>query len=358
MRILQINTEKSWRGGERQTLLSMQAFRAAGHEAELLARAGSPLFQQASNAGFICHGVHRSSAIGPFLARCGKRYDIIHCQTAGSLTWAVLTKWIYRRPLVFSRRTTMPVERREAMTRFKWLHADAIATVSASAALEPQRLGAHPVVIHSAVVPPPADDPAIAARLAGFQEEYAAPGRHLIGTAASLTWEKDPETLIRALAALKAKRQDFLFLHMGTGGPLQAAVQQLVETLGLGEHYRHIGFLKNVEDIYPALDLFILTSVQEGLSTAVLDAFLRHIPVVSTDAGGQAEGLADGRGMLCPAGDAQALADAMDFVLDHPAERAEMCRRAYDYVTTEHSVATMAQNYLDLYQSLLDRRRS
>ncbi|WP_420177434.1 glycosyltransferase family 4 protein [Kerstersia gyiorum] len=355
MRILQINTEKSWRGGERQTLLSMQAFRAAGHDVELLAREAAPLLEQARSAGFTCHGLQRSSAIGPFLARHGRRYDIIHCQTAGSLTWAVLTKWIYRRPLVFSRRTTMPVERREAMTRFKWLRADAIATVSGSAALEPRRLGASPVVIHSAVVPPPAENAAVADRLARFRADYATPGRRLIGTAASLTWEKDPETLVRALAALKKKRQDFLFLHMGTGGPLAAATHELVISLGLGDHYRHIGFLENVEDIYPALDLFVLTSVQEGLSTAVLDAFLRHVPVVSTDAGGQAEGLADGRGMLCPARDPQALADAMDFVLDHPAERAEMCRRAYAYVTTEHSVETMAQNYLDLYQSLLDR---
>ena len=140
MRILQINTEKHWRGGERQTLLSMLEFRRHGHTAELLTRADSPLHARAQQEGFTCHTVNSTNAIAGFLLKQGRSYDILHCQTAGSLTWAALTKWWYRKPLVFSRRTTMPIDQHEAMTRFKWSRADAIATVSASAAQEPIRL--------------------------------------------------------------------------------------------------------------------------------------------------------------------------------------------------------------------------
>src|SRR3546814_1898467 len=57
MKILQLNFEKGWRGGERQTLYCMRAFRAAGHQVELLCRAGGPLQTRAGEEGFPAHGV-------------------------------------------------------------------------------------------------------------------------------------------------------------------------------------------------------------------------------------------------------------------------------------------------------------
>jgi len=353
MRILQLNFERDWRGGERQTLLCMRAFREAGHQVELLARRGYPLAERAREQGHVVHERERPMQAGLFLARHGRGYDIVHAQTANMLTWAVAAKWLYRRPLVVSRRTAMPVVRRQAATAFKWRCADAVAAVSESAAAEPRRLGVPAVVVHSAVEPagPPARE-----RMEDFARRHDLAGRRLVFTAASLTREKDPETLVRAVAALARTRRDFVLVHLGADGPLRPAVEALVEELGVRDCYRYAGFQDHPEELYPMADVFVLTSLREGLSTAVLDAFLCGVPVVSTDAGGQRESLADGRGILCRTGDHEAVAAGIARLLDDRDLRRDVVARARDYVEREHGVREMGRRYLALYQDVLEGR--
>ncbi|SAI19146.1 glycosyl transferase [Bordetella ansorpii] len=352
MKILQLNFERDWRGGERQTMFCMRVFREEGHQVELLAREGFPLAQRAAAEGFTVHARQQPVSMGAFLAQHGRRYDIIHCQTANTLSWAVGAKWLYRRPLVVTRRTAMPITRREGATAFKWRHADLLCAVSESAADEPRRLGSHPVVVHSAVPDPQPADPA---RLAAFAAEHGLEGRRVIMTAASLTREKDPETLLRAVAALARRRQDFVLVHMGADGPSRPAVESLVQSQGLQPYYRYVGFQDQPEGLYPLADVFVLTSRLEGLSTSVLDAFLREVPVVSTDAGGQKESLADGRGILCPIGDHDAVAAGLDRMLGDDTLRRETARRGRDYAQREHGIREMGLRYLSLYKELLER---
>jgi len=350
LRILYLNFERGWRGGERQTLLCMRALREAGHRVEVLARKGFPLAQRASEAGMFVHAFDHPIAMAAFLARYGRRYDVIHVQTAGALTWAVATKWLHRRPLVYSRRTATPVQRRERITAFKWRHADWIATVSEGAAEEPRRLGLYPVVVHSAVEFDGTSDPA---RVADFVATHGLSGKKIIVTVASLTREKDPNTLIRAVAELAQRRQDFVLVHIGAHGPCAPGIQQQVNALGIAPYYRYVGFQDQPEMLFSMADVFVLTSRLEGLSTSVLDAFLRGLPVVSTDAGGQKESLTDGRGILCPVGDFKAVANGIDRLLDDEALRRAITARARDYALREHSVDEMGRRYLALYQTAL-----
>jgi len=352
LKILQLNFERSWRGGERQTLLCMRALRDAGHEVALLARAGGPLAQHAARAGLPVHALRHAGAMVSFLARCGHHYDVIHAQTAGTLTWAVATKWLHRRPLVYSRRTATPVLRRERLTAFKWRCAERLVTVSEGAAQEPRRLGLHPVVVHSAVEFDGNTDPA---RVAAFIAEYGLAGKKIIVTIASLTREKDPDTLIRAVAALARRRQDFVLVHIGADGPMGPGARARVAELGIAPYYRYAGFQPQPEMLLPMADVFVLTSILEGLSTSVLDAFLRGVPVVSTDGGGQKESLADGRGILCPVGDADAVAAGMDRLLNDTALRDDITARARAYARHEHSVDEMGRRYLALYQDVLQQ---
>src|SRR3546814_16565040 len=89
-------------------------------------------------------------------------------------------------------------------------------------------------------------------------------------------------------------------------------------------------------------DLFVLTSTSEALGSSVLDAFLYSVPVVSTNAGGLAEVLADGRGLLCEVGDHLALAQAMARVLDADELRSGTIKRAPDFVLEQHDPRTEA----------------
>src|SRR3546814_20010250 len=84
MDILQLNFERGWRGGERQTLLCMRQFRQAGHVVSLLARAGGQLAAQARSEGFTVHEFTSAAGGCGFLLRNRRRYDILHAQTANT----------------------------------------------------------------------------------------------------------------------------------------------------------------------------------------------------------------------------------------------------------------------------------
>src|SRR3546814_20370623 len=94
------------------------------------------------------------------------------------------------------------------------------------------------------------------------------------------------------------------------------------------------------------MDVFAMSSVEEALGSSVLDAFLQRIPVVSTDAGGLKESLAEGRGVLCKVGDHHAMAAGMQRMLDDTTFSQAAIERAYAYVNQEHDVREMGRRYL------------
>lgn len=349
MRILQLNFERGWRGGERQTMYCMRQFRAAGHEVALLARRGGKLAERALAEGFTVH--EQGSPLGQiaFLLAQGKNYDIIHAQTANTITWAVLTRWSHKRPVVFSRRTDFRVDRNEFKTRFKWQRVDLFVAISESAAAEPRRLGLSPIIIRSAIEPVTVD----LTRVTDFLHQFQLAGKRIIGTSGVLIRDKDPLTMIRAVHQLSQWRDDFVFVHLGGEGDQSDAARALVAELGLEQKYLFAGFQKDVESLYSAMDVFTMSSIEEALGSSVLDAFQQRIPVVSTDAGGLKESLADGRGVLCHTGDHQAMAAGMQRMLDDVPFRDAAVQRAYEYVRREHDVTEMARRYLVAFEQLL-----
>lgn len=346
MRILQMNFERGWRGGERQTLLCMRQFRAAGHDVALLARKGGELARAAYAEGFTVHECANVASLCGFLLRQGRGYDILHAQTANMMTWlAVFKPWLGRR-VVFTRRTAFPVARRERQTAWKWGKADVLVAISQAAAAEPRRLGLDVSIIPSAIETRPLNQD----HINQFVQQFNLSGKRVLATAAALTAEKDPCTLIRAVHGLLQMRDDFVFVHLGAGGGAEAQAHALVAELGLADHYIFAGFQAGIEDLYRLMDVFVLSSRHEALGTSVLDAFLYSVPVVSTDAGGLKESLADGRGILCEVGDHQALANGMNSALNDHGMRAGMVACAHAYVVQEHDVGVMADRYLRVYQ--------
>src|SRR5690606_20553946 len=151
MRILQLNFERGWRGGERQTLLTMRQLMLAGHEVELLARKGGELARRARDLDFMVHEFDSAMAVSRFLLARRRQYDVMHAQTANMMTWlALLRPWLKAR-VVFTRRTAFPLRKNESRNAWKWRQADALVAISDAAAAEPRRLGLRVTVIPSAV---------------------------------------------------------------------------------------------------------------------------------------------------------------------------------------------------------------
>lgn len=346
MRILLLNFERGWRGGERQTLYCLQQLRSLGHDVQLLAREGEPLAQAARQGGFVVHGAGAVPALLAFLLVRGRHFDIFHAQTANTLTWLAVLKPLLRGRIVFTRRTAFPVSSSKLRkTLWKWRRVDGFAAISEAAAAEPRRLGLDVTIIRSAAEPAVAD----LERIEALRKQYGLHGRRVVGTTAALTREKDPLTLIRAAHHLRKTHPDVMFVHFGTDGDVSFAARQLVTELNLGSHYVFAGFVSGVESLYGLFEVFALSSTHEALGSSVLDAFYQRVPVVATRAGGLKEVLAEGRGVLCDVADYRAMASGIAQLLDDAELRARVTQCAYDYVWAEHDVGQMAQRYTALY---------
>jgi len=349
LRILQINTERGWRGGERQTLLTAVGLRARGHHVELLLRAGSVLVERARALGLVVHTAGGGFSFGCWLALHGGRYDVLHAQTAKVVAWAVAAALAHRRPVVFSRRTSFPVGAGAWLTRLKWRRLDQMVAISEAAADAPRALGVPTQVISSAVLPIAID----AGRTQHFLKQNGLEGRRLVGTAAALSVEKDPVTLIRAAAKVCAQFEDVVFVHWGAAGAASHAAQQAVAELGLQERYLLLGFEPEVEQLFAALSVFVMASRYEALGSSVLDAMLQNVPVVSTDAGGLKETVSAGRGLVCAPGDAATMAAHIAFMLAQPEQAQAMAEVAYGAVRAEYAVDSMVERYVEVYREVL-----
>jgi sugar transferase (PEP-CTERM/EpsH1 system associated) len=184
--------------------------------------------------------------------------------------------------------------------------------------------------------------------LTAFQpvRNYAALRRELsipehafvVGSAGRLAPEKDLPTLVRSVAEARARREDIFLAFVGDGVERQA-LETLVSTLGLTEHVRFLGWRRDVARVMSALDLFVLSSLNEGLPLAVLEAMALAVPVASTPVGELPLVIDDGvSGRLFPVGDSAALARViLELAGDDPRRRAlgaggrAVVERQYDH---------------------------
>ncbi len=345
MKVLVLNFEKSWRGGERQTLYNMIGYRNEGAEVALLCRANSPLANRANKEGFKVYSFSNVFNVLFFLLSKGRNYDIMHVQAAHILTYVAFTKFIHRCKVVFTRRVNF--QPHGFFTRLKYQLSDRVVAISQSVKRVLHNFGLREVALVSDIVVPKQLN-AVRAReaIAHFTE-----GKKIIATMAALTQDKDPLTTVEAIKQLKEKRNDFVFLHFGAGD-MKAEVEQKIIEYDLEDCYKMVGFHDDVEDFFSQLDVFIMTSEQEGLGSIVLDAFAYKVPVVATKAGGMAELVEEGRGLGCEIGDAKELAESVNTLLNDKVLTNDVIENAYNYVIEEHSMEAITKKYIDIFKNL------
>lgn len=182
-------------------------------------------------------------------------------------------------------------------------------------------------------------------------------GVPVAGTVTRLCRQKDPETLLRAARLAAELRPDTRLVVVGDG-PLRGKAEQLLDELDLRGHVTLLGRRSDVDVILPGFDVFVLSSRWEGLPRVIVEAMATGVPVVSTDVGGIAEAVEDRvSGLLVPAGDHVALANALVQVLGDPGLSARL-RAAATKRVGEFDVATMADRLDDLYSGMMAGGRS
>jgi sugar transferase (PEP-CTERM/EpsH1 system associated) len=169
---------------------------------------------------------------------------------------------------------------------------------------------------------------------------------------ARLDYLKDHATAVRCLARV-AREAPAARLVLAGEGPEEAAIRAQVEQLGLGQSVRFLGLRKDVGRLLQGADLFLLSSVSEGIPLTVIEAMCAGLPVVCTRVGGTGEVVVDGQtGLLAPAGDDAALADAILRLHRDPDLRRRMGEGGRARAREMFSEEQMAGRYLALYEEM------
>lgn len=175
---------------------------------------------------------------------------------------------------------------------------------------------------------------------------------------ARLSPEKDQATLLTALAEVIVEFPNVVLTLVGSG-PLAAALQMQVAALGLSSHVVFAGEVEDAAAFLADADLFVLSSLTEGMPLALLEAMSYALPVVVTSAGDIPAVVLDGDGgRVVPPGDARALARAVKWMLSHPAEASAMGQVGRAVVAERFSLDVMIARTEAVYESVLMSRRS
>ncbi len=175
----------------------------------------------------------------------------------------------------------------------------------------------------------------------------------LIVQVARLDHLKDHPTAIRTMRRVAAQRANARLVLVGEG-PERATIEAEIERRGVGPHVRLLGLRSDVADLLHAADLFLLTSISEGIPVTLIEAMAAGLPIVSTDVGGVGEVVDDGTtGFLAPSGDDAALARAIFRLADDAKLRDQMGQRGRERAQAVFSETQMHAGYGAVYEELL-----
>jgi glycosyltransferase involved in cell wall biosynthesis len=193
-----------------------------------------------------------------------------------------------------------------------------------------------------------------------WRTRHEVPERALVYVCvAGLRPQKNHSLLLQAFALVAQRLPDALLLLVGGVdqlNPQHAEVVKLqAQQMGLTHRVRFLGARGDVPDILRASDVFVLSSDYEGNPLAVLEAMASGVPVVSTAVGGVPELVADGvSGLLVPAGNLEALSEAMAQLGCDASRRAAMGKAARQTALERFDVRVMSKAYAAFYQRLLN----
>jgi glycosyltransferase involved in cell wall biosynthesis len=357
MKVLYADLEREWRGGQSQALLTVRGLRERGHQVELLAAKDSPLAQRASAAGIAVHQVSRCglriSAVLKLRALLKQnRYEIIHLNEAHALTAAWMAQAHKKLPLVISRRIGHPLwqnwvsrARFDALSRF----------LATSEEIKQTLIDSHipgekiSIVNEGVEITPPITDEERARARAHFGIQDT---QFLFGNVAVFVPEKGQHHLIEALPIVRAKYPETRVLLAGDGA-CRADLESLAKRLGQQDAVLFPGFLRDVAQVYAALDAFAFPSEYEGLGTSLLVALAMGLPVISTHQGSLAEVVDHERTGLAAKPNGPEFAAAMLRLIEDAALRQRIGEEARHEAERRFSVARMVENTVRIYEDVL-----
>ncbi len=192
---------------------------------------------------------------------------------------------------------------------------------------------------------------AMRGELGVFEEE------RIVINVSSLAPIKGQAYLLRACPLLLDHPVRWRLLLVGDG-PLRSELERGAQSLGITDRVFFLGQRRDVSDLLRASDVFVMSSLSEGVSMAILEAMAAALPIVATRVGGNVDLIEPGHtGMLVEPRDESALAGAIRHLLDAPQEAALLGCNARRHVRQHHDARLIARQYEDYYRELLQRKQ-
>ena len=364
IRTIHIDTARTWRGGQNQALLTVNGLRALGHPTMLLAHPDGELRRRAPQTPELVPLAPRFEIdfhAAWKLARLIRSFDpvVLHAHDPHGVALAALALG-FRMPwppprLVASRRVDFKLAG-NALSRAKYRMVDrfvcastAIGGILEAGGIEPDRI----VTVHEGVdLAHVAEAPPVP-----VHETFWLPhGAPVVLNVAALVPHKGQRYLIDAFADVVRVVPDARLVILGQG-ELHDSLLKRVHYHGLDKHVLLPGFRTDVLSLMKTADLFVMSSVMEGLGTSLLDAMACARPIVATQTGGIPEVVVhEETGLLVPPRDSDSLADAIIALLKDDARARQYGAAGYERVHRRFSVDHMVAETVVVYEQLQAER--
>jgi len=362
-----IDTARTWRGGQNQVLLTVNGLRAAGHRATLVAHPDGELRRRAAEGLDLIPLAPRNEmdlSAAWKLSRLIKRLrpDILHAHDPHGIAMASLALSLggptssgssraLPPTLVASRRVDFHLKG-NSFSRWKNRQVDCF--IAASEAIRQMLLAdgippAQVVTVHEGIDV----EHVVAAPPVNVHEAFWLPHHApVVGNVAALVPHKGQRYLVDAAHLVVQEIPDARFIILGEG-ELREHLEKQIRDHHLEKHVLLPGFRTDVLGCIKGFDLFVMSSVTEGLGTSLLDAMACRRAIVATAAGGIPEIVEDHvNGLLAPPRDAHALAAAIVRALNDAPLRTRMGEAGFARVTERFSVEKMISATALIYERL------
>lgn len=367
MRVLQLIDSMGW-GGAQKLLVTLaenintQEVQLAVAELDTRRGHGSPFNDQLRALGVPVRQFHAESLFSP--KRIGplwqfmrqEKFDVVHCHLSYANFWGLL----YGRMLGMGRVASLHNVQRNPHPGLRerledWAlrtHAQRIIAVGHIVAEVNQPLyPSHKLDILPNAVPltPPLPEEK---RLALRTELVGDPSLPLLISVGRLTDQKGYPDLVQAMTEVVSAFPQARLIIAGGGSSL-AEIEQKIETTGMGSVVKLLGRRPDIPELLSASDLFVSSSLWEGLPVAVLEAMSAGLPVAATAVGDVPTVVVPGTGLLVEPNRPAKMAEAIRTMLTSPAKMKEMGHNARQHTTTHYHPVDWANKMTQIYRDVL-----
>lgn len=319
MKVLHLSTAMSWRGGEQQLVYLYEGLAKNGFEQLIIAPAGSALADYCTANRLNGKTFLKTKMLPGNLFSILKlikdfKPEILHAHDSKAHMFLFLLGLFaaISVPLVIHKRVGFSKKRR-FFRRFKYKSSGLKKVICVSEYVKERHLEITgdidlTTVVHSAID---------RNRFNRFDKKTIHDQLNIpsdvfiVGNVAALTPEKGLLAFIDAAALVAQRYPEIKFVLVGDG-PMRNLISERIKKLGLTENVLLTGFIQDSGALLAGFDVFLFTSVMEGLGTSILDAFACHVPVIATRTGGIPEMVFDGKsGLLTEVNDSRMMADCV-----------------------------------------------